>query len=159
MRLLIITKPHATIIYFTIYCILISPLFIIFNKLNIKTTKNIRSISSLNPLFLIIISILLISLGGLPPLTGFFPKLITLFILAESNIIIFLVLIIGSLINLYFYLNIVINSIIMTPETSSIKPLRMFNNRTSALIVIALTILGITPFIIIIYAMTLLYKS
>jgi NADH:ubiquinone oxidoreductase subunit 2 (subunit N) len=45
-------------------------------------------------------------LAGIPPLTGFIPKLIIIFKLIETNYIILLFLLIGAYINLYYYLNI-----------------------------------------------------
>jgi NADH:ubiquinone oxidoreductase subunit 2 (subunit N) len=148
-----------TIIYFTFYCLLIIPIFTIFNKLNIKTVKNISSLSSIRPLFQISIALIFISLGGLPPLTGFIPKLSVLIILADKNIVIFILLIIGSLINLYFYLNIVINTIMIAPKNTKTSNMFYSPNINSAIIAVALLSLGVIPVIILIYAMTLLDKS
>lgn len=47
---------------------------------------------------------LFLSLGGVPPLTGFFPKWIIISLLDSFSLLFFLL--VGSLINLYYYLNV-----------------------------------------------------
>jgi len=47
---------------------------------------------------------LFLSLGGVPPFTGFFPKWLVLLGLGSPSLVVFLLF--GSLINLYYYLNI-----------------------------------------------------
>jgi NADH:ubiquinone oxidoreductase subunit 2 (subunit N) len=47
---------------------------------------------------------LFLSLGGVPPLTGFFPKWIVISIFPSPSLLLFLL--VGSLVNLYYYLNI-----------------------------------------------------
>jgi len=107
-----------TIIYFLIYSILITPIFFIIYKLNNKTLNqiNIRNNKFKNQDKLL--PLLFLSLGGLPPLTGFFPKWFTIYLISNSSFILLLFLIIGSLINLYFYLNIAFSSML---RSSSIK--------------------------------------
>lgn len=50
--------------------------------------------------------IIILSLGGIPPLTGFIQKLLVINILLNNNSILLVILVSGSLINLFFYLNI-----------------------------------------------------
>lgn len=66
---------------------------------------------SIFPLYIIlIISILFISLGGLPPFLGFYPKWIVLITRDFHGLYLFIfILIIGSLINIFYYLNIFFN--------------------------------------------------
>lgn len=117
---IIYNAPHITLIYFLIYCILTTPIFLLFSSSHsLKSPKQFNKISFINLLLIIII---FLSLGGLPPLTGFFPKWIlikTLIINSQSTILIFLL--IGSYINLYFYLTICFNAI-STPTSPLIYP-------------------------------------
>lgn len=113
LRLASINLPLSTIVYFFTYCILILPLFFIFNLLNIYSTLSINKVILVGPTLIFIVSILFLSLGGLPPLTGFVPKLITIFLLMSISSVFILFLILGSILNLYFYLNIIINLIIV----------------------------------------------
>jgi len=74
IRLAAINKLIPTIIYFLLYSMLIAPIFIIFQKFSISTRAGINKLVSKAPVLQILIPILLLSLGGLPPLTGFIPK-------------------------------------------------------------------------------------
>lgn len=114
LALIYINISLPTIIYFIIYSILITPIFVILLKLNRKTLSqiNIRSFKLKNQY--ILLPILFLSLGGLPPLTGFFPKWFTIYLIAPRSFILLIFLIAGSLINLYFYLNIVFSVILST---------------------------------------------
>jgi len=110
-----INKIIPTIIYFIFYSILISPIFMLFNKFSVATRININKLITKLPILQLLIPILLLSLGGLPPLTGFIPKWITIITIADSNPYILLALICGAIINLYFYLNITFN-ILLRPR-------------------------------------------
>lgn len=157
LSLLAIYKPNASIIYFLVYSALITPLFISIRYFNISSTKNISKIPSIRTALLLATSILLLSLGGLPPLTGFMPKFITIILLSESIKLTILILILGSVINLFFYLNIVISIILTTPNIAPQKPVRNKIMRTLTLVTARMS-LGLAP-LIIIYAMTLLNQS
>jgi NADH:ubiquinone oxidoreductase subunit 2 (subunit N) len=109
----------STIIYFLFYSILITPIFIILYKINTKTLSQINRSRNNEKLQYIILPILFLSLGGLPPLTGFFPKWFSIYLLTPSSIIILFILIAGSLINLYFYLNIVFSIMLRTRKNKS----------------------------------------
>lgn len=97
--------------------------------------------------------IILLSLGGLPPLTGFMPKFITVIILTESINLTVFILLLGSVINLYFYLNIAINTILSTPNTVTHSPIKPSVTRNLTIVAASLS-LGIAP-LIMLYAMTL----
>ena len=88
----------------------------------IKSNQS-STLSNHPKIFQILIILLLLSLGGLPPLTGFAPKLVALQTLAQSNqpiLSIFLVL--GSLLNLRYYLNLFFNLSMKTTLTKMKQP-------------------------------------
>jgi len=153
LRLLAVHKPNASIIYFLIYSALITPLFISINYFNISTIKHLNTSGSLNSSSYTILIILLLSLGGLPPLTGFMPKFITIIILTEYTRIMALTLIIGSLINLFFYLRIVINMMLQSSNLKVLLPAKSLSR--NILLITATFSLGLRP-LILLYAMTLL---
>jgi NADH-ubiquinone oxidoreductase chain 2 len=149
---LCINCPCLTSIYFLLYCFLTIPIFTTF-ALNHQSTPN--QLINLHPLVLISTSILLLSLAGVPPLTGFFPKWILIQWLTwkyYAALLIFILL--GSFINLYFYLTLIFN-ILITPITNSIK-LKSLDYIQP--FIISSSLLGllviITP-----YALTIFYKS
>jgi NADH-ubiquinone oxidoreductase chain 2 len=53
-----------------------------------------------------------LSLRGIPPLTGFIPKWITIYTLCQTTPLILIIIIIGAIINIYFYINILFNSLL-----------------------------------------------
>lgn len=142
--------------YFILYSAIITPIFIMLRSWNSLSFSQIPQIliNSLN--ISIMFSLTLLSLGGLPPLTGFIPKWLTIVILSHENWVLVILLLLGSLINLYFYLNLTFNMLILSfisrPRNSYTRP-----GFTGLLSIIALSSLGIFP--IILYAMTLLNKS
>src|ERR1043165_5584647 len=155
LRLLAIFKPNASILYFIVYSILITPLFSSLRYFNIFSTKQINKIPSNRVLLHLSTIILFLSLGGLPPLTGFIPKLITIIILTDTIKIIIFILVAGSVINLFFYLNIVISIIFTAPNLKLLSPVKAKVTRVLVLTTARLS-LGLSP-LIIIYAMILLY--
>lgn len=74
-----------------------------------STTMNLLATSWAKvPLLTIITSIVLLSLGGLPPLTGFLPKWFILQEVTKNDIILMaLVAALGALLSLYFYLRLI----------------------------------------------------
>nr|BDQ44265.1 NADH dehydrogenase subunit 2 [Amynthas yambaruensis] len=119
MSFMLLDKPMMSMLYFTIYCSLIIPLFMLLNNMNLKTSKQLSGVGSISPAMQLSISILLISLAGLPPLTGFMPKMLAIMMLASYNAPLIIILISGSLMNLFFYLNIIINMMTLNQSTGA----------------------------------------
>lgn len=120
------------------------------------SSKTSESIVSSNPSIHWQTFVILLSLGGLPPLLGFFPKWISMEGLC-SQILFFLTLslLTRALINLFFYLRLIFNfSIIKASFLSSIKKSYSIKMR------IATATLPLGPYIfyLITYAMNLLNK-
>jgi len=156
VRLAAISKSVSTIVYFFIYSMLIAPIFIVFQKFSVTTRLRINKLMAKAPILQVAMPILLLSLGGLPPLTGFIPKWITIEILSNSNPYILIILIAGAIINLYFYLNITFN-IILT-QSLSLNPIHKFLHMPKiSLIVSSLIILFVAPILFLLYAMTIFY--
>ena len=154
LRLLIIDNKSISILYFFIYSSLAIPIFLLFNSISSSSTKNINKIISSSPKTKLIIIILLLALGGLPPINGFIAKILVLFFLINNWLLPCLVIIIGSLFTLYFYLNICI-SLILDNKTI-VVPLPHIP--VSSLL-LSLSGLFLLPVLLFTYAMTLLYKS
>lgn len=156
ISLIYINKPIATIIYFAIYVALITPAFILFYRYNTKNIKILNKLISISPLTLILIAILIFSISGIPPLTGFIPKLMTIFILGEINKLLIIILIIGSLMRFYFYLNIIINIIINNKFNLNLKLIIKKKVLIYLLFTSRCVFLTLAPYTII-YALTLFY--
>nr|UZH92106.1 NADH dehydrogenase subunit 2 [Sclerolinum annulatum]UZH92119.1 NADH dehydrogenase subunit 2 [Sclerolinum annulatum]UZH92132.1 NADH dehydrogenase subunit 2 [Sclerolinum annulatum] len=98
-------SSSSTIIYFISYILIITPIIILLASKNIFSNMQMFSITKSKITFQISAAALFMSLGGLPPLFGFFPKWVAIQSLTSNNMIILpLILILGALMNLYFYL-------------------------------------------------------
>jgi len=148
LSLLSVYKPYTSITYFIIYSLLIFPIFIYIKYYNIYSSKQINKVHLGRTTSLLAAAILLLSLGGLPPLTGFIPKLMVISTLRESIKPVVIILILGSVINLFFYLNIAINLIIPSFNTKGRD--KYSKSSLNIISVTAATVsLGIRPIIII----------
>nr|QOE76378.1 NADH dehydrogenase subunit 2 [Stenocephalemys albocaudata] len=125
MLAIITFNPSLTLLNLMIYIILTIPMFMML-KLNSSTTMN--SISLLwnkTPMTLMMMSIILLSLGGLPPLTGFLPKWIIITELLKNNCIILTTMMaMMALLNLFFYTRLIYSiSLTMFPTNNNSKML------------------------------------
>nr|ADF59361.1 NADH dehydrogenase subunit 2 [Cyrtodactylus agusanensis] len=85
-----------------------------------KTTTNIGIMWPLSPAALTTTMVTLMSLGGLPPLTGFMPKWLILKELTSMQLpLIATLLLMSSLLSLYFYIRLAYLSMLTTPPTTT----------------------------------------
>nr|YP_009499527.1 NADH dehydrogenase subunit 2 [Aegosoma sinicum]ASL05641.1 NADH dehydrogenase subunit 2 [Aegosoma sinicum] len=109
------------LIYFLVYSIITINIVIVFWSLNTFYLKQL--FNSLNQSksmkFLFILNFL--SLGGLPPFLGFFPKWLTINNLVQNNFMfISFILIVLTLITLYFYLRISFSTMVINSQETLI---------------------------------------
>nr|WEF49678.1 NADH dehydrogenase subunit 2 [Synendotendipes sp.] len=103
----ILNSQNIWKIYFLFYCFLSISVVLIFNNFKIFNLNQIFSFLNFKNLLKTIIFIPLLSLGGLPPFLGFFPKWIVIEYLMSMNFyILLLTMIYFTLITLFFYLRI-----------------------------------------------------
>lgn len=121
----LISTPN-TLIYLLIYVLNLIPLMFTLNYLNAISSSTSFLLSSAPPFLALTTLLLFFSLGGMPPLLGFIPKLIVLNILTSiSQYYLAASLILGSLINLYYYLTFTLTftfSPSSSPKISSCSP-------------------------------------
>lgn len=106
-----ILSLQTSILYVIIYSIMSINIFTIllalFKNSTIFTTE-LTGLSRLHPLLAITLSLVLMSLAGIPPLAGFFTKYIVLVTAIENNyLILAIIAILGSVISGYYYLRII----------------------------------------------------
>lgn len=145
--ILAINKYTFCIIYFIIYSIIVLPIFIIMSTINSKTIKTLHNLFKNNTVLVFAIAILILSLAGVPPLTGFIPKLIIIIKLIETNYTVLVFLLLGTYINLYYYLNISFN-ILLTRININSKHNTKETNTLPVMIITSTSILGLVPIII-----------
>nr|YP_009000425.1 NADH dehydrogenase subunit 2 [Otobius megnini]AHF21626.1 NADH dehydrogenase subunit 2 [Otobius megnini]AIZ58588.1 NADH dehydrogenase subunit 2 [Otobius megnini]UYB78405.1 NADH dehydrogenase subunit 2 [Otobius megnini] len=101
MLTLISINSNLWILYFLIYTMISGLIMFMFNKMNMHFFFQTNFFSKENLIFFII---LLLSLGGIPPMIGFFMKWIVLKNLILFTKFLFIPLIFSSLLNLFFYM-------------------------------------------------------
>nr|QHZ87536.1 NADH dehydrogenase subunit 2 [Parafronurus sp. XL-2019] len=93
--------------YFLFYSFLSLSVVFLFNMFNISHINQIFSLPITNPLFKLALFCNLLSLGGLPPFLGFLPKWLIIQGMVSANyIFVITVMVLLTLVTLYFYLRI-----------------------------------------------------
>jgi len=129
------------IIYFFIYCLLTLTILIVFKST--KTFHLTQLFTPQTPLILepSILCLNFLSLGGLPPFLGFLPKWVVLKARTTySMLILALILVLCSVIALYYYLRLSYSAIIITSKT----PSYLFNLRRAPSAIKILSLINVT---------------
>nr|YP_009503188.1 NADH dehydrogenase subunit 2 [Dotilla wichmanni]AXA13790.1 NADH dehydrogenase subunit 2 [Dotilla wichmanni] len=102
------------LIYFSIYSLILLSITSSLFNLQAFTLSNLMQSDNTSSFNSLVFSLTLLSLGGLPPFTGFIPKWFMIQVMVQMNMFILLFFMLTSaLITLYFYLRIVIIFIIL----------------------------------------------
>nr|YP_009107398.1 NADH dehydrogenase subunit 2 [Ibacus ciliatus]AIU40942.1 NADH dehydrogenase subunit 2 [Ibacus ciliatus] len=131
MLIAIILSDYSWIMYFSFYALISSSVVFWFNTQQFFYFTQLfskPSTSTYPPMFS---ALTLLSLGGLPPFSGFIPKWILIEMMTSKNMFLPLfILILSALITLYYYLRISIISFMLT--TMKTKSLYTFMNHSSS---------------------------
>nr|QYK19485.1 NADH dehydrogenase subunit 2 [Tritoma metasobrina] len=102
------------LVYFFIYSLISINIILIFNSMNMFYIKQMFNSMNSNKMLKFLLTTNFLSLGGLPPFIGFFPKWITINLMIMNNFIILsFIMILFTLIILYMYIRITFNSFII----------------------------------------------
>nr|ACR00064.1 NADH dehydrogenase subunit 2 [Paralvinella sulfincola] len=111
---MLVSNNTATL-YLLSYIMIVSTTILVITLLKL-TSINLSSPIIKHPAMLLILTISFMNMGGLPPLFGFFIKATVMSVLTHSTLIILLPpLILGSVMNLYYYLKVVFMNSLETP--------------------------------------------
>nr|AFQ55804.1 NADH dehydrogenase subunit 2 [Trinomys dimidiatus] len=148
-------NPSISLFNLVIYITLTISIFITLHMNNNLATLSLSHTWSTAPPIIIIILMNLLSLGGLPPLTGFSPKWFIIHeMVKNNNIMITTLMTIMALLNLYFYMRLTYSTTLtLYPSTSNSKTKWYFhNNKTMTilppLITLSIMTLPLTPLMI-----------
>nr|BAV70848.1 NADH dehydrogenase subunit 2 [Poropuntius scapanognathus] len=158
MVIIIQYAPQLTLIALGTYIIMTSAAFLTM-KMAMTTKINMLATTwSKNPIMASTTALVLLSLGGLPPLTGFMPKWLILQELAKQELpIIATTMALTALISLYFYLRLCYAmTLTISPNTiNSTTPWRTSTSQTSyPLALFTTATLGLLPMTPTIMALT-----
>nr|AAY99323.1 NADH dehydrogenase subunit 2 [Austrofundulus leohoignei] len=113
---------HTPMIAFSAFTVYVMMTFFLFFSFWLTQTTSINALSTSwtkTPIISITSSLILLSLGGLPPLTGFFPKLLILAELTEQNLALTATMAaLSTLLSLYFYLRLSYTLALTTPPNN-----------------------------------------
>nr|QIV24809.1 NADH dehydrogenase subunit 2 [Teispes insularis] len=108
--------------YFIVYSIITVNIIIMFYILNIFYLKQLFNSANQNKSLKFLFIMNFLSLGGLPPFLGFFPKWLTINSLVENNFLMLSVILITStLITLYFYLRVTFSTMVINSSEFTMK--------------------------------------
>nr|ALO76844.1 NADH deshydrogenase subunit 2 [Adoretus sp. ADO01] len=116
----IILMETVWMYYFIIYTIITTNIILIFNTLNIFYINQLYISMNENLMVKMFFIINFLSLGGLPPFLGFMPKWMTIQTLIQNNFYsITFIMIIMTLMTLYFYLRVTFSTLLLTKTQTS----------------------------------------
>nr|ACE02493.1 NADH dehydrogenase subunit 2 [Canis lupus familiaris]ACE02649.1 NADH dehydrogenase subunit 2 [Canis lupus familiaris]AEG24177.1 NADH dehydrogenase subunit 2 [Canis lupus familiaris]AIC08021.1 NADH dehydrogenase subunit 2 [Canis lupus familiaris]AIX88501.1 NADH dehydrogenase subunit 2 [Canis lupus familiaris] len=152
MAAIITYNPTMMVLNLTLYILMTLSTFMLFMLNSSTTTLSLSYMWNKFPLITSMILILMLSLGGLPPLSGFIPKWMIIQELTKNNMIIIPTLMaITALLNLYFYLRLTYSTALtMFPSTNNMKMKWQFEYTKKAtllppLIITSTMLLPLTP--------------
>nr|Q32ZZ5.1 RecName: Full=NADH-ubiquinone oxidoreductase chain 2; AltName: Full=NADH dehydrogenase subunit 2 [Syconycteris australis]AAS91462.1 NADH dehydrogenase subunit 2 [Syconycteris australis] len=145
-------NPTMALLNLIIYILLTTTTFMTFMLNSTTTTLSLSHTWNKTPLLTTTILILMLSLGGLPPLSGFLPKWMIIQELTKNDSIITpTIMAITALLNLYFYMRLTYStSLTMFPSVNNMKMKWQFNSMKQTthlppLIVLSTLILPMSP--------------
>nr|ADK21564.1 NADH dehydrogenase subunit 2 [Episoriculus caudatus] len=132
MTAIMIYNPTLMLLNLIIYITMTISTFMLFISTSSTTTLSLSHTWNKTPLITTLILTVMLSLGGLPPLTGFLPKWMIIQELTKNHSVILPTLMaILSLLNLFFYMRLTYStSLTMFPTSNNIKMKWQHENTT-----------------------------
>nr|AFN41638.1 NADH dehydrogenase subunit 2 [Hipposideros obscurus]AFN41717.1 NADH dehydrogenase subunit 2 [Hipposideros obscurus] len=123
-------NPTITLLNLVLYILMTSTTFMLFMFNSSTNTLSLSHTWNKTPLVTTSILVMMLSLGGLPPLTGFLPKWMIIQELTKNDSIIMpTIMAITALLNLFFYMRLAYStSLTMFPSTNNMKIKWQFEN-------------------------------
>nr|AGL34234.1 NADH dehydrogenase subunit 2 [Sturnira bidens] len=158
MTTILIYNPNMTLLNLMIYITMTLTMFILLMTSSTTTTLSLAHTWNKTPLITIMTLTTLLSMGGLPPLTGFAPKwMIIQELTKNNNIILPTFMAITALLNLYFYMRLTYATSLTMFPTSNIAQIKWHFHNTkqtmflSPLTIMSTMILPLTPLLMTLY--------
>nr|UOK93213.1 NADH dehydrogenase subunit 2 [Myiarchus cinerascens] len=154
MIIILIYSPKLTLITFYIYSLTTAAIFFTLNSTNTLKLSTLMSMWSKIPTLAAALMLTLLSLAGLPPLTGFLPKWLIIQELTKQELTTTATIIaLLSLLGLFFYLRLAYCATITLPPNSVNHMKQWHTNKsidmlTSTLITLSTMLLPLSPTIL-----------
>nr|YP_009336462.1 NADH dehydrogenase subunit 2 [Terpsiphone atrocaudata]ALT55501.1 NADH dehydrogenase subunit 2 [Terpsiphone atrocaudata] len=153
MAIIIIYNPKLTLINFYLYTLITAAVFLTFNSMKVLKLSTLMTSWTKTPSLSTILLLTLLSLAGLPPLTGFLPKWLIIQELTKQDMAPTAVIIsLLSLLGLFFYLRLAYCATITLPPhtTNHMKQWHInkpVNTSIAILTTLSIVLLPISPMI------------
>nr|ACN78072.1 NADH dehydrogenase subunit 2 [Gymnocichla nudiceps]ACN78073.1 NADH dehydrogenase subunit 2 [Gymnocichla nudiceps] len=119
MTIILLYNPKLTLITFYIYCLMTIPIFLTLNTIKTLKLTTMSTAWTKIPSLTATLMLMLLSLAGLPPLTGFLPKWLIIQELTKQEMTTAATIIaLLSLLGLFFYLRLAYCATITLPPNS-----------------------------------------
>nr|ACR77898.1 NADH dehydrogenase subunit 2 [Amolops sengae]WPJ85802.1 NADH dehydrogenase subunit 2 [Amolops sengae]WPJ85803.1 NADH dehydrogenase subunit 2 [Amolops sengae]WPJ85804.1 NADH dehydrogenase subunit 2 [Amolops sengae]WPJ85805.1 NADH dehydrogenase subunit 2 [Amolops sengae] len=147
-------SPQLALLNFLLYILMTTSMFTSLTAISVTKMSQMSTSWSKTPALTTTAALILLSLAGLPPLTGFAPKLlITLELVKQGSTMIAMMALLASLLSLFFYLRLVyVISLTLPPNTHSSIAIWRTSLKTPVLTTITntltMTLLPLTPTLI-----------
>nr|AEH03336.1 NADH dehydrogenase subunit 2 [Malurus splendens melanotus] len=151
MAIIITFNPKLTMLNFYLYTLMTATVFLTLNTMKVTKLSSLMTAWAKTPSLNAMLLLALLSLAGLPPLTGFLPKWLIIQELTKQEMALAATIIsLLSLLSLFFYLRLAYCATITLPPhtTNHIKlwhTNKPTNILTSILITLSLTLLPLSP--------------
>nr|AZZ70590.1 NADH dehydrogenase subunit 2 [Cymbilaimus lineatus] len=120
MTIILMYNPKLTLITFYLYCLMTIPIFLALNTIKTLKLTTVATAWTKIPPLTATTMLMLLSLAGLPPLTGFLPKwLITQELTKQEMTLTATTIALLSLLGLFFYLRLAYCATITLPPNST----------------------------------------
>nr|ACA80243.1 NADH dehydrogenase subunt 2 [Eolophus roseicapilla]QOD97996.1 NADH dehydrogenase subunit 2 [Eolophus roseicapilla] len=153
MTIIITYNPKLTLLTFYLYSLMTTSIFLSMNSTNTLKLSTLMTSWTKAPMLNTTLMLTLLSLAGLPPLTGFLPKWLIIQELTKQEMTTTATIIsMLSLLGLFFYLRLTYCSTITLPPNSSNKMKQWsikkpVNTLTPTLTLLSLSLLPLSPMI------------
>ncbi|NP_008576.1 NADH dehydrogenase subunit 2 (mitochondrion) [Orycteropus afer] len=152
MAMILIYNPTLTLLNLLIYITLTLSAFMLLIINYSTSTSSLSLLWNKTPLISLALMAILLSMGGLPPLSGFIPKWLIMQELTKNlNAILPFLMATLALLNLYFYMRLIYSSsLTIFPSMNNMKIKWQFNNHNiypgiSPIMLLSTMILPLTP--------------
>nr|AAZ39013.1 NADH dehydrogenase subunit 2 [Grallina cyanoleuca] len=144
MAIIIIYNPKLTLLNFYLYTLMTAAVFLTFNSMKVLKLSTLMTAWAKTPSLSTILLLTLLSLAGLPPLTGFLPKWLIIQELTKQDMAPTAVIIsLLSLLGLFFYLRLAYCATITLPPHTTNHMKKWRTNKPVNISVAILTTLSI----------------
>nr|AAL36839.1 NADH dehydrogenase subunit 2 [Dendragapus obscurus] len=154
MIIIITYNPHLTFLTFTLYTIMTTTVFLSLTQIKVLKLSTMLISWTKTPMLNATVMMTLLSLAGLPPLTGFMPKWLIIQELTKQEMTPTATIItLLSLLSLFFYLRLAYHSTITLPPNSSNhmklwSTNKTLNTPTAILSALSTSLLPLSPLMI-----------